>query len=205
MTQGKHLVAEYRLNLKNIHAAALTELIATMLQQLNLSMTDLGAIAVSIGPGSFTGLRIGLSTAKGLALGSALPIVTVPTLLALAGEAPCTSGLVCPMLKSRATEYYYAVYQRERFVDFLLQEPSLVQKEKIVSVLPAGAMLIGQLQELNNDERIVNKFICAPEHYMPTACSIARLGYEKFKAGDIAAFETVEPMYFQEFIAVKQT
>ena len=94
LTRAQHLMAEYRLNRVNAHAAALVDMLAAMLKQLDIAINQMNAIAVSIGPGSFTGLRIGLSTAKGITLGSAVPLVTVPTLAALASEAPCRSVIM---------------------------------------------------------------------------------------------------------------
>lgn len=201
MTRAQQLLAEYRLNSVNAHAAALVPMLAAMLKQLNIAITQMSAIAVSGGPGSFTGLRIGFSTAKGIALGSAIPLITVPTLAALAGEAPCQNGIICPLLKSRAHEYYYAVYQRENYLDSLLQAPQLVSAENIASTLPEGALLIGHTEEICRQSGIEEKFVCAPAHFsLPTAFSIARWGYQKLMAGDILP-ETVEPMYLQEFIA----
>ncbi|MBN1464191.1 tRNA (adenosine(37)-N6)-threonylcarbamoyltransferase complex dimerization subunit type 1 TsaB [candidate division KSB1 bacterium] len=201
LTRAQQLVAEYRLNRANAHATALVDLLSTMLKQVSVALTELDAIAVSIGPGSFTGLRIGLSTAKGIALGCARPLVTVPTMDALASQAPIRDGIICPLLKARANEYYFAVYHRDNFVDSLVQEIQLVRKEMIASTLPAGAMLISP-EDIGCDSGIATTFVCAPESFsMPTAFSIARLGQQKLMVGDIASLETVEPLYFQEFIA----
>ena len=204
LTKAEQLIAEYRLFLKNVHASALAGLIDSLLKQVNISIQDLSALAVSIGPGSFTGLRIGLSTAKGLALGSDIPLVTVPTLTALASQAPCTSGTICPLLKSRADEYYCATYRRHDFEDTIEIEPRLVEKKAIASTLPAESMLIGQTQEILQEKQNAARFTFAPDYLsLPTAFSIARIGFQMYSRGDIAPYETVEPMYYQEFIAGK--
>lgn len=197
-------IADYHLNQKNVHASKLTNIIETVLQQGGITVSELSAIAVSIGPGSFTGLRIGLSMAKGLALGGKIPVVAVPTFDALAGQAPVESGLICPVLKSRSFEYFYGVYERQNFMNTKKQEPQLVLTENIAKVLPIGAMIIGHIEELEQDESLKNIYKFAPQELAkPSALSVARLGLQKFKADDIASFETLEPMYFQDFIAGK--
>jgi len=197
-------VADYHLNQKNVHASQITKLIEAVLNHGRIEASELSAIAVSIGPGSFTGLRIGLSVAKGLALGSDTPIVAVPTFDALAYQAPVESGIVCPVLKSRSFEYFFAIYERHHFINTCVQEPQLVLTENIKDVLPAGAMLLGQTDELQMDESLKRMVTFAPQELIkPSALSVALLGLYKFKSGDITAFETLEPTYFQEFIAGK--
>ncbi|MBN1479157.1 tRNA (adenosine(37)-N6)-threonylcarbamoyltransferase complex dimerization subunit type 1 TsaB [candidate division KSB1 bacterium] len=202
LINDKTVRAEYRLNLKNIHASALVSMIDTIMQKCQCSVADVAALAISIGPGSFTGLRIGLSVAKGLALGAAIPVVAVPTLEALACHAPVRDGLVCPILKSRAFEYFYAIFERRDYRDKMLQPPQLIKKDQIASALPSGSLLIGQTEDFADGER--GNYIFPPAFMtLPSAFSVARLGLEKFKTGDIAAVDTMEPMYFQNFVAEK--
>jgi tRNA threonylcarbamoyladenosine biosynthesis protein TsaB len=197
-------IADYHLNQKNVHASKLTDIIDTVLRQGGITVSELSAIAVSIGPGSFTGLRIGLSMAKGLALGGNVPVVAVPTFDALASQAPIQSGLICPVLKSRSFEYFYGVYERQNFINKRIQEPQLALTENIAHVLPNGAMIVGHVEELAQDELLKKEYAFSPKELAkPSALSIARLGLQKFQANDIASFETLEPTYFQEFIAGK--
>ncbi len=197
-------IADYHLNQKNVHASKLTDLVDAVLFQGAITISDLAAIAVSIGPGSFTGLRIGLSMAKGLALGANIPLVAVPTFDALAGQAPVESGVVCPVLKSRSFEYFYGVYERRNFINTKVLDPQLVLTEHIAESLPKGAMIVGQVDELEQDESLKKLYTFAPsELAKPSALRVARLGLQKFQADEIAPFETLEPTYFQEFIAGK--
>lgn len=204
LVKNDNWIADYHLNQKNVHAAKLTGLVDVVLQQGGIEMSDLSAIAVSIGPGSFTGLRIGLSLAKGLALGSDVPVVAVPTFDALAHQAPIKSGTICPVLKSRSFEYFYAIYERQNFINTIIQEPQLVLAENIADVLPDGAFVVGQIDELLQEQSLSDRYTFLPKEMVkPSALSIARLGLQKYKTGEITEFETVEPMYFQEFIAGK--
>ena len=89
------LIAEYRVSLEMKQAERLLPLIDAMLKETKISLSDLGAIAVSVGPGLFTGLRVGIATAKGLAMGRGLPLFPVPTLQAIA----------LPFFHARAVSY----------------------------------------------------------------------------------------------------
>lgn len=197
-------IAHNQTNLKNIHASILVDLVQAAFHQTSISATDLTAIGVSIGPGSFTGLRIGLSVAKGLALGANVPIVTVPTLDALAHHAPVRDGIVAAVLKSRADEYYYAQYKRHNFRNELVLAPHILKTTELIDALPADSLLIGHTAEFQNHAALRDKIQCAPEgSAAPSASSVALLGRQKYIAGDLAEYETVEPMYFQDFIAGK--
>ena len=95
------------------HAETLLPLMHTVLTKTGVSLPEISALAVSIGPGSFTGLRIGLSTVKGLAYGWDIPVVGVPTLLAVAARVTNWEGLVCPLLDAKKNEVYTALFQKK--------------------------------------------------------------------------------------------
>jgi tRNA threonylcarbamoyladenosine biosynthesis protein TsaB len=197
-------LAHNQTNLKNMHASILVDLINAVLRQAAMSATDLAAIAVSIGPGSFTGLRIGLSVAKGIALGANVPIVTVPTLDALAFHAPVRDGTVAAVLKSRADEYYYAQYKRRNFCNELLLTPQILKTAEILAALPNDSLLIGHTADFQNHAALRDRIYFAPAaSAAASALSVALLGRQKFMDDELAEYETVEPMYFQDFIAGK--
>src|SRR5713101_6526754 len=97
---------------KSNHAEVLLPLIETALQAAAVSLSELSCLAVSIGPGSFTGLRIGLSTAKGLAYGWQIPVVGVSTLLANAARVTDYDGLICSLLDARKKQVYASLFRR---------------------------------------------------------------------------------------------
>ncbi|RZK40119.1 MAG: tRNA (adenosine(37)-N6)-threonylcarbamoyltransferase complex dimerization subunit type 1 TsaB [Pedobacter sp.] len=100
----------------NIHASKLTLFIKEVLTTSNVDFADLDAIAVSMGPGSYTGLRIGVSTAKGLCFALDKPLIAINTLKAMASgyisENPSFDGLVCPMIDARRMEVFTAIYDQ---------------------------------------------------------------------------------------------
>ena len=108
---GETVLARVEQDAKGSHARTLLSAIDRLLGETGLSLTDLNGLAVSIGPGSFTGLRVGLATVLGFRTVTKLPLVAVPTLEAMAWNLRGASLPICPVLKSRAGEVYWAQYQ----------------------------------------------------------------------------------------------
>jgi tRNA threonylcarbamoyladenosine biosynthesis protein TsaB len=100
------LVGESRLNIALTHSERLMAMVDRLLQDCAWEASSLHGLAISIGPGSFTGLRVGAATAKGLALALDLPVAPVPTLDALAATLPFADAPVCPLLDARKGEVY---------------------------------------------------------------------------------------------------
>jgi tRNA threonylcarbamoyladenosine biosynthesis protein TsaB len=111
LLQDGRLVAESRLGVAVTHGERLLPAIDGILGAAGWTARDLDALAVAVGPGSFTGLRIGISTVKGLAYASGRPVVPVPTLEALAFSLPFAAPLVCPLLDARKGEVYTALFR----------------------------------------------------------------------------------------------
>lgn len=107
------LIAEGRLNVRSTHSERLMTEIAHLMNMASLRIDDMDVFAVSIGPGSFTGLRIGLSTVKGFAFATGKPIVAVPSLEALAWNFPFSAHPVCTLFDARKREVYAALFRWE--------------------------------------------------------------------------------------------
>lgn len=107
----KSLWAEYSLNIKKTHSQRLMPQIINLFQDSGVDKKDINGIAVTIGPGSFTGIRIGMATALGLSQGLGVPVVGVKTLDALAWSGVCFQGLICPVLDARKDQAYFALYR----------------------------------------------------------------------------------------------
>ena len=110
---GDHekILAEYQLNVKNTHSQRLMPLIVSLFRDSGADKSRLEGVALSIGPGSFTGIRIGMATAKGLCQGLNIPAVGVMTLDALAEACTFFSGLICPILDAQKNQVYTALYR----------------------------------------------------------------------------------------------
>ena len=162
---------------------------------------EVAALAVSIGPGSFTGLRIGLTTAKTLAYAWGKTIVGVPTLEALAYGCPCADGWVAALLDAQKGRVYRAIY---RWQAGRLCEISPVEIEPAAAVvgelaaLPAPVMVVGESvrEHLALLDATHGRVVAAPEAaLMPRAAAVAMLGYEKWRQGAAVRPEELNPFY----------
>lgn len=113
LLNGDLLPAEFTLNIRKTHSERLLPLIDFVLRECDTHREQLEAIAAASGPGSFTGIRIGLATARGLAQGLAIPAVGVSTMEALADAVAVPGALICPLLDARRSQVYAALYRRE--------------------------------------------------------------------------------------------
>lgn len=125
------------------HATTLLPMIDAALTAAGLGLSDLDLLAVSIGPGSFTGLRIGLSIAKGFALAARLPVVGVPTLEALAHAAGRRPGLVCPVLDARKREVYGAGFRWAGETLEQVCEAAVLEPQGFAACLSSPCTLVG--------------------------------------------------------------
>ena len=125
---GETLVAEYTLNYKKTHSQTLLPMLDEIVKMTQTELSEMDAIAVAAGPGSFTGLRIGSATAKGLGLALNKPIISVPTLEGIACNFYGTDAIICPMMDARRKQVYTGIY---RFAD---HELVTVSRQKAIAV-----------------------------------------------------------------------
>ncbi|MGN0203999.1 MAG: tRNA (adenosine(37)-N6)-threonylcarbamoyltransferase complex dimerization subunit type 1 TsaB [Coprococcus sp.] len=127
------LIGEYTTNFKKTHSQTLLPMMDTLLKMTGISVTEVNAIAVSGGPGSFTGLRIGSATAKGLGLALNKPIISVPTVDAIAYNLFGTDALVCPLMDARRNQTYTGLYTFEGDQMICLVHQKAVMIDEIIS------------------------------------------------------------------------
>lgn len=200
------------INESNIHATRLTLLIAEVLQEAGLGFKDLTAVAVSKGPGSYTGLRIGVSTAKGLCYATDLPLIGIDT---LAGMAEGFTGLhpellgedtyLCPMIDARRMEVYLATYDvalrpirpvSARVVD--AQSFNILETSQRIVLFGSGA---DKLETLFSDNDQVNVI----PGFLNSARFLSHQAFQAFQAGDFVDVAYFEPHYLKEFVATTTT
>ncbi|MDZ7289836.1 MAG: tRNA (adenosine(37)-N6)-threonylcarbamoyltransferase complex dimerization subunit type 1 TsaB [candidate division KSB1 bacterium] len=204
LAEAERVVAEIRFHIRNIHAEVLAESIEHLLRLSGISVNNIDAFAVSIGPGSFTGLRIGLATAKGLAFASSKPIVAVSTLLAQAeASGKWQVASIVPVIKARQNEIYTARFRSAWPVAIAESEEVLLPLSEFPQWLQTPAVLCGNGMPMLQAEGILDKsenITIVPEAAaMLSGGLIARLGAIKFAAGEVADLATLEPRYLQEF------
>jgi tRNA threonylcarbamoyladenosine biosynthesis protein TsaB len=207
----KRLIAEYTLNLKETHTSRLMPTIDRMLKDASLTIRDLDEIAVSLGPGSFTGLRIGIATAKGLAQGLNIPVIGIPTLDGLAFNLSHCEDLICPVLDARKGEVYCALYKNgKRLSKYMACEPgeligrikSIVNSQKsIVNSQKSKVVFLGDKIEVYRDlikKKLGKKAVFASKAgRLPSASSIAELGLKKLKRKKKSELLTLKPIYIR--------
>ena len=133
LCENTGLLAEYTVNNGNTHSETLLPMIEALLAQFSLSVSDIDLFAVSSGPGSFTGVRIGAATLKGLAFGSDKPCVGVSTLRAIAESLSVCKGLICPVMNARRAQVYTALFRSDG--------------QTLERLMPDSAMSISELDE----------------------------------------------------------
>ena len=129
VVEDQNLLAEYTVNYKKTHSQTLLPMLDEISKMTELDLESLDAVAVAAGPGSFTGLRIGSATAKGLGLALKKPLVSIPTLEGLAYNLYDTKGLICPLMDASRNQVYTGVY---RFADHRLQT---VEEQRAADIL----------------------------------------------------------------------
>jgi len=200
------LIAEYRISLKMKHAERLLPLIDILLKESKVSLSDLNAIAVSIGPGSFTGLRVGLSTAKGLAIGRGLPLFPIPTLEAMVVPFCHANAVVVALITARKGEVYWAIFSPE---GVRLYPDSVGLVENVLQIITQEKVLfVGDGAILHHD-KIVTDFqgmALFPSIGMqfPFASSVAQMGRARLMNREAPSAEdgydpcAVVPVYLHE-------
>ena len=197
----ENLVAQYTLNIEITHSERLMATVDRMLEDSAIAITDIDGFAVSIGPGSFTGLRVGLSTVKGLAFVTKKPVAAVPTLRALAWNLSQAAYPVCPLLDARKNEVYAALYE---FHDADLVQ---VMEEKAISIAGLRTRITGKTLFTGEASRIYRKQIeetlgdrawFAPvSACYPSAASVAEIGLSMIRNGETAEPDSLIPLYIR--------
>ena len=137
LCDGERLLAEYTLNNGNTHSETLLPMVECLFRHLGVTAGDIDLFAVSSGPGSFTGVRIGAATLKGLAFASEKPCVGVSTLEALAENLVSLTGLICPVMNARRSQVYTALFRSDGQRLVRLMEDSALSITELDEILAA--------------------------------------------------------------------
>jgi tRNA threonylcarbamoyladenosine biosynthesis protein TsaB len=180
------------------HAERLHVFIEEIIKEAGITFQELSAIAVSQGPGSYTGLRIGVSAAKGLCFALDIPLIAVDTLQVLASQANVSSGLIIPMLDARRMEVYSAIYTPN------FENKRAVQAEVITENsfddLEETIYFVGDCAEKCKQVLIKENFVFLEEIKYPSAKEMSFLSYEKHQKNDTVDVAYFEPYYLKDFM-----
>ncbi len=197
------LLAECTLSTPHKHFGGLFPTLDFLLDLSKKSLADIRAVAVATGPGSFTGLRVGFSMAKGICHGLHLPLIGISTLEALANQVPCSDLPVTPVVDSRRGEVFVARFLWNTQTGSMdrIMEDRCVKFEDIPRICEEATILIGnhvskQAPILHNILGLQGVF--APEDkWHVRAGTIANLGYQRFRSGETDNLEHLSPQYFR--------
>lgn len=205
------LVAEYNVQYKKTHSQTLLPMLDELKKMVELDLSTIDAIALAKGPGSFTGLRIGSATAKGLGLAMNVPLLEIPTLDGLACNLYGTDKLVCPIMDARRNQVYTGIYE------FVKVEGKPLHYE-LSSLLPQCAVSIDEIAEKCNEMQreviflgdgvpvfaeklsqiLTVQYSFAPAHMnRQRASAFAMLAFQYFKEGKIVAAKDHAPEYLR--------
>ncbi len=199
---GDHgLCSEYTLNVEATHSERLLPTIERMLRDAGIGLDALSGLAVSIGPGSFTGLRIGLSTVKGLAYATGLPVVGVPTLEALACSVAFAREQICPVLDARKQEVYAALFRWERGELVRIMEDTALAPEALCGKIRRPTIFLGDglavYGEMFRQLLAAHMLVPPPPSRGARPAWVAELGRQRLLRGERDAVETLVPRYLR--------
>lgn len=185
------------------HAEKLHPFIEEVIRQSNISFSDLNAVAVSKGPGSYTGLRIGVSAAKGLCYTLDIPLISVDTLQVLASSAKAEeNSLIIPLLDARRMEVYGAVFNNN-FEKIRETEAEIIDENSFSEFLKKGkTYFLGDGAE-KCKKIITNKNAVFLEGHFPSSKNMVTFSTQKFNNSDFEDVAYFEPFYLKDFIAGK--
>jgi tRNA threonylcarbamoyladenosine biosynthesis protein TsaB len=180
------------------HAERLHVFIEKSLKEAGITYADLAAISVSQGPGSYTGLRIGVSAAKGLCYALDIPLIAVDTLLVLAAQANVSDGFIIPMIDARRMEVYSAIFTpnlektRETIAEVITENSFENVNDKIY--------FVGDCAEKCKPILTNEKFVFLEEIKYPSANEMSALSFAKYNKNDTVDVAYFEPYYLKDFM-----
>jgi tRNA threonylcarbamoyladenosine biosynthesis protein TsaB len=194
LLDDERLVAEYVLDVSVTHSERLLAAVDRVLIDARWTARDLDGVAVAVGPGSFTGLRIAVSTVKGLAVALGVPIAAVPTLDAMAAALPWAALPVCPVLDARKGEVYASRYRWNGVTMRREWEYLALAPEALASRLDEPTLVVGDGAAAVRSAHA--RAVPAPRRLPSPAC-VGVLGLERLRRGETVPAATLAPLYLR--------
>jgi tRNA threonylcarbamoyladenosine biosynthesis protein TsaB len=185
------------------HAEVLHPFILDVLKEANLTSDKIDAVAVSKGPGSYTGLRIGVSAAKGLCFALDKPLISIDTLTSLSFSITIEEGIIVPMLDARRLEVYASVFN-EKHQKIREIKAEIIDENSFCEYLERSKVYFLGDGSQKCKEIITHKNAIFIDAKFPSAQEMAKLSYEKYKISDIENVAYFEPFYLKDFIVIPE-
>jgi len=180
------------------HAEKLHVFIEEVIAESGISVQDLAAVAVSQGPGSYTGLRIGVSAAKGLCFALNIPLIAIDTLQTLASQAKISEGKIIPMLDARRMEVYSEVFNANLEIEReILAE---VIDENSFKDFTETVYFVGDCAEKCKAVLTKDNFVFLEDIKYPSASAMSKISFDKYQKSDTVDVAYFEPYYLKDFM-----
>ena len=183
------------------HAEKLHVFIEELLTENQLQFSDLSAIAVSQGPGSYTGLRIGVSSAKGFCYALNIPMIAIDTLQLLAKQIQIEDGIIIPMIDARRMEVFTAFYDKNH--NQIRNTQAEIIDETSYQEIVEKIHLVGDGTEKFKSTLTNDKFVFHSNIIFPSAKEMSQLSFDKYKISDFVDVAYFEPYYLKDFVLSK--
>ena len=201
LCEDERLVAHYTLNTGNTHSQTLLPMIESVLRCAEWTVDDLDLFAVSNGPGSFTGVRIGVATVKGLAFGKRIPCAGVSTLEALAYNLRYFNGIVCPVMNARRAQVYNALFSCKNGVLTRLcpdRAISIAELDEQLAAMEQPVYLVGDGYDITKDGFVKTAVSPVPEELRTqSGYSVAMCGLAAYQRGEATDDATLAVVYLR--------
>lgn len=212
VAEDNQLICEYTTNYKKTHSQTLMPMIEEVCKMINLDLSELDIIAVSKGPGSFTGLRIGVATAKGLAHTLDIPIAGINTLDALAYNMGYTDRIICPLMDARRKQVYTGLYSYEDNVFTNILPSTVVPIEEIIAeikrlsrqVIFLGDGVAPNMDTIKNNFTQEEYVLATLNNNIQRASSVAALGISYGIKGETESYMNFKPVYLRKSQAERE-
>lgn len=204
IVEEEQTIVEYTVNYKKTHSQTLLPMLDEVVKMTEMDLQTIDAIAVSGGPGSFTGLRIGAATAKGLGLALEKPLIHIPTVDGLAYQLYGTEGLICPIMDARRSQVYTGVYRFVKGRFEVVEEQMAISVEELidklnqygeqVTFLGDGVPVYGNRLQ----EGLKVSYFFAPAHQnRQSAAAVGALAVQYYQLGKLESAAEHQPDYLR--------
>lgn len=200
---GKILAIKELNNGNYSHAEVLHPFIVDILKESNLATKNIDAVAVSKGPGSYTGLRIGVSATKGLCFAFDKPLISIDTLTSLSYAISIDKGIIIPMIDARRMEVYAAVFNQNH-LQIREIKAEIIDENSFSEYLNDNKVYFLGDGSAKCKEIISHKNAVFVDEKFPSAKEMALLSYEKYKKSDIENVAYFEPFYLKDFVVIPE-
>lgn len=195
-------LSQYSLSIEVTHSERLMDTIDRLLEGVRIKLDAVDGFAISTGPGSFTGLRIGLGTVKGLCMATGKYAAAVPTLEALASNMPFCCHTICPILDARKKQVYTALFKYDETGCIIrLTDDMVISPELLIERIRGSVVFLGDgvyvYKDLLNAHFRGHAYFAPVNTMLPSGLSVARIGLSKLKKGETIQ-KTEVPVYIRK-------